>query len=488
MPPHLHPRSRSTTGLFAGTLLASLMVVGIPHVFPCPAPRRTFADSEMIMTADGQQIQRVRRRRRKDVDPTAQDESIPARTPLASEEDVSTFLQLEEEAALLSKPGRECPVPKPTGILDTEIDWTTYMQQIQLFINGERDYTLIKGSTGPLVYPAAHVYSYTALYHITDEGRDIAFGQAIFAFLYLITLTIVMSCYRRLGAPPYLFPLLVLSKRLHSIYMLRLFNDGLAGLVMWVSIWFFINRKWALGVIAWSLGLGIKMTLILLAPAVIVLLALSLSILPCAKLALLALGIQVLLAMPFLPTNPQGYFNSAFEFGRQFMYKWTVNWRFIPEDIFLSPDWWRALIVLHALILVAFGLTSFLRPAGSNLFNFIRKFCTGQHRGIPLHHNFIMSVLLTSLAIGLLCARSLHYQFFAYLSWATPYLLWRTGGHPVIVCIIWLFQEIAWNTYPSTNTSSAIVVLSLVAQVFGLLANRKDAFPILSSAPKEHTQ
>ncbi|KAL3464207.1 hypothetical protein BJX64DRAFT_255202 [Aspergillus heterothallicus] len=117
MPPHLHPRSRSTTGLFAGTLLASLMVVGIPHVFPCPAPRRTFADSEMIITSDGQQIQRVRRRRRKSVDPTAQDESLPVRTPLASEEEVSTFLQLEEEAALLSKPERECPVPKPTGML-----------------------------------------------------------------------------------------------------------------------------------------------------------------------------------------------------------------------------------------------------------------------------------------------------------------------------------------------------------------------------------
>ncbi|KAL4785553.1 hypothetical protein BJX76DRAFT_324119 [Aspergillus varians] len=114
MPPHLHPRSRSTTGLFAGTLLASLLVVGIPHVFPCPAPRRTFADSEMIITADGQQIQRVRRRRRKDVDTIAQEGNI---LPQTSDEEVSTFLQLEEEAKLLSAPGRECPVPKPTGMI-----------------------------------------------------------------------------------------------------------------------------------------------------------------------------------------------------------------------------------------------------------------------------------------------------------------------------------------------------------------------------------
>ena len=37
-------------------------------------------------------------------------------------------------------------------LLDTEIDWETYMYQIELFVNGERDYALISGPTGPLVY------------------------------------------------------------------------------------------------------------------------------------------------------------------------------------------------------------------------------------------------------------------------------------------------------------------------------------------------
>ncbi|KAL4887468.1 hypothetical protein BJY04DRAFT_176013 [Aspergillus karnatakaensis] len=117
MPPYLHPKSRSTTGLFAGTLLASLMVVGIPHVFPCPAPRRTFADSEMVMTADGQQIQRVRRRRRKDDETTTQGETVLTQTSTPADEEVSTFLQLEEEAKRFATPGRECPVPKPTGVI-----------------------------------------------------------------------------------------------------------------------------------------------------------------------------------------------------------------------------------------------------------------------------------------------------------------------------------------------------------------------------------
>ncbi|KAL5341561.1 hypothetical protein BJX70DRAFT_358287 [Aspergillus crustosus] len=117
MPSYLHPKSRSTTGLFAGTLLASLMVVGIPHVFPCPAPRRTFADSEMIMTPDGQQVQILRRRRRKDGETPAREDAVLAPTTSPADEEISTFLQLEEEAKRFATPGRECPVPKPTGVL-----------------------------------------------------------------------------------------------------------------------------------------------------------------------------------------------------------------------------------------------------------------------------------------------------------------------------------------------------------------------------------
>lgn len=33
---------------------------------------------------------------------------------------------------------------------DTEIDWSTYMQQVELVLNGTRSYPLISGDTGPL--------------------------------------------------------------------------------------------------------------------------------------------------------------------------------------------------------------------------------------------------------------------------------------------------------------------------------------------------
>lgn len=167
------------------------------------------------------------------------------------------------------------------------------MQQVSLYVSGERDYPSIKGSTGPLVYPAAHVYIYNLLYHLTDEGRNILLGQILFAALYLATLIVAVACYRQIGAPPYLLPLLVLSKRLHSIYMLRMFNDGIAAFAMWIAIYLFMKRKWTAGVAVWSLGVGVKMTLVLFVPAIATITVLSLGLAQSAALGAVAILVQV---------------------------------------------------------------------------------------------------------------------------------------------------------------------------------------------------
>lgn len=70
------------------------------------------------------------------------------------------------------------------------------MEQVAQYQAGERDYALIKGGTGPLVYPAGHVYIYSFLYDLTNQGKDILTGQWIFMGLYLATLAVVGLCYR----------------------------------------------------------------------------------------------------------------------------------------------------------------------------------------------------------------------------------------------------------------------------------------------------
>lgn len=94
-----------------------------------------------------------------------------------------------------------------------------------------------------------------------------------------------------------------------------------------------------------------------------------------------------------------------------------------------------------------------------------------------------MATILTSLAIGLLCARSLHYQFYAYIAWATPFLLWKTGMPALLTVVVWAAQEWAWNVYPSTNLSSGVVVSCLAIQVLGVWVGTRNEFPNANPAP-----
>ena len=116
------------------------------------------------------------------------------------------------------------------------------MIQVGIYLKGERDYVNITGPTGPLVwvswlqtvvpayrgvrYPAGHIYAFRFLYDVTSGGRNIPLAQQIFAALYVVSLILACAIYRQArGTPNWIVCLLPLSKRLHSIFVLRLFND-----------------------------------------------------------------------------------------------------------------------------------------------------------------------------------------------------------------------------------------------------------------------
>lgn len=63
---------------------------------------------------------------------------------------------------------------------------------------------------------------------------------------------------------------------------------------------------------------------------------------------------QVLLGLPFLLENPAGYIVRSFDLSRQFFYKWTVNWRLLPEDMFLNRTFQISLLICHIAVLLLF--------------------------------------------------------------------------------------------------------------------------------------
>ena len=104
MTPHLHPRSHLTTSLFGTTLLVSFLVVGMPHIVPCPAPRVKLADSDFEMTEDG------KRRRRRPADGSTEKHG-------RGKEYSALPVISEEEKLAMRRKSHECPVPKPRGII-----------------------------------------------------------------------------------------------------------------------------------------------------------------------------------------------------------------------------------------------------------------------------------------------------------------------------------------------------------------------------------
>jgi alpha-1,3-mannosyltransferase len=192
----------------------------------------------------------------------------------------------------------------------------------------------------------------------------------------------------------------------------------------------------------------------------------------------------VLWGYQFITTNPYSYFTNAFQFNRQFLYKWTVNWRFIDENTFLSPGFSYFLLGSHALVLGIFITTRWIKPTGRDLINFLKDSITKPAGPFDqdaiswrMSPEFIMTTMLTANAIGMLYARSLHYQFYAWTAWATPFLLSRSAKlPPPPVWALWMAQEWAWNVYPSTKNSSLAVVLVLAVTVRSVWSGTREDF------------
>ncbi|RWS01569.1 ALG3 protein-like protein, partial [Dinothrombium tinctorium] len=87
----------------------------------------------------------------------------------------------------------------------------------------------------------------------------------------------------------------------------------------------------------------------------------------------------IAIGLPFLLRYPIEYIKSSFNLGRVFLYQWTVNWRFLPEEIFLDRRFHILLILCHlAAILVVSNFEVTNREAIRSL-----RFDNWEHRAYP---------------------------------------------------------------------------------------------------------
>ena len=129
---------------------------------------------------------------------------------------------------------------------------------------------------------------------------------------------------------------------------------------------------------------------------------------------------QLLLGAPFLLHHPVAYLVRSFELGRVFKFEWTVNFKFLSEEIFVSPV---LSVVLLALTVATLGLFAFkwMRSCPPPLATFDRRVgnirgdaepsgVDGVWIGRQLSQEYMVKTLFVSNFIGVVFCRSLHYQ------------------------------------------------------------------------------
>ncbi|XP_020799082.1 lethal(2)neighbour of tid protein [Drosophila serrata] len=435
----------------------------------------------------------------------------------------------------------------------TEIDWVAYMQECEGFLNGTTNYALLRGDTGPLVYPAAFVYIYSALYYLTSHGANVRLAQYIFAGIYLLQLALVLRLYSKSRkVPPYVLVLSAFtSYRIHSIYVLRLFNDPVAVVLFYASLNLFMDRRWTFGSVFFSLAVGVKMNILLFAPALFLFYLANLGLLKTLLQLVICGSVQLLLGAPFLLTHPLEYLRGSFDLGRIFEHKWTVNYRFLTKELFENRTFHLSLLGLHLLLLLVFAKPTWtffqsyvrlrrvedqLQPQIANKNRevktqkklkkaekdkdqekltieqqaFLKSFektlqksagakaspappasqSEPERYGIHFDRCTQLALLpfFLSNLIGVACARSLHYQFYVWYFHSLPYLAWSTPYSLGVRCLILGLIEYCWNTYPSTNFSSAALHVSHILLLGGIAKQLFQTMRLNNAIKKDQQQ
>mmetsp|Transcript_7732 Transcript_7732/g.11115 ORF Transcript_7732/g.11115 Transcript_7732/m.11115 type:complete len:475 (-) Transcript_7732:20-1444(-) len=395
----------------------------------------------------------------------------------------------------------------------TEIDWIAYMEEVEFYEAGERNYLNIRGGTGPLVYPAGFLYMFSYLKGITENGSNIHKAQEIFGVFYLCLTAVVLLIYRivarqnvnrlaaQQGIPQDATPqeirkiqfklantlwswrlsmiLLCLSKRVHSIFMLRLFNDGLTMALLYLAVLIFIHNQWRIGCVFFSLAVSIKMNVLLFAPGLLLLLLQACPLIEVIICLGICASIQLVLGAPFLLTFPVEYLRKAFELDRVFFYKWTVNWKFISEEVFVGKPMSIVLLILHLEFLAIFcfkwikGQREQQQQQQQESEAKAESSLEKKSSKEPLTPEYIVCTMFIANFIGIAFARTLHYQFYSWYFHAIPMLLWWSGTYPVwLRVVIWGAIEYAFNIFPATTNSSAVLQIAHVLVLISIASMR----------------
>ncbi|CAN1839320.1 Dol-P-Man:Man(5)GlcNAc(2)-PP-Dol alpha-1,3-mannosyltransferase [Linum perenne] len=276
----------------------------------------------------------------------------------------------------------------------TKIDWDAYMSQVTGFLEGEKDYSQLKGDTGPLVYPAGFLYVYSAIQYVT--GGEVIAAQILFGVLYIVNLAIILYIYVKadVWCCFYKDECFALCSSIAPPYVK---GNG--------SPWGDICFSWC-----------------------------------CVSTVNLSAD----------SVGP-----SIFTFTSCCIYiKGLQSWACLHPFLFL--------LTADGASRFEGGLLRFLRV---RVFSFA-AIKNSSLKKIKEEH--ILTTMFVGNFIGVLFARSLHYQFYSWYFFSIPHLLWTTRFPSFVRLLLFIGVELCWNIYPSTAYSSALLLCLHLIILWGL--------------------
>ncbi len=135
--------------------------------------------------------------------------------------------------------------------------------------------------------------------------------------------------------------------------------------------------------------------------------------------------------------------------------------QFLSEETFLSKPLAVILLAFH-LGTLAYFCFKWLKSARaqSQPCLFIGK---------PLSADYVAYTMIVSNIVGVVSARTLHYQFYSWYFHALPLFLWISPTYHVIPRVLLLgMVEYAFNVFPATPTSSALLQVAHLFLLIGI--------------------
>jgi alpha-1,3-mannosyltransferase len=99
-----------------------------------------------------------------------------------------------------------------------------------------------------------------------------------------------------------------------------------------ISHYYYIHYHFLINIIIVS----VKMNILLQSPGVLLVLLIGCGFQETFICLSICALLQLILGYPFLSTYPYEYLKNSFDIGRVFMFQWTVNWKFLNEEFFVS--------------------------------------------------------------------------------------------------------------------------------------------------------